>query len=446
MSQSATTKSKGIFYGWWIVGACSLITLYGSGIFFYGFTAFFEPMVDEMGWSRAATSLAFSLQRLQGGIAAPIIGFLVDKLGPNRLQTFGMLVMGGGLMFMSQVDSITIFYIAFLVTSIGSASGSGTVGQVAVANWFVRNRGKALGITAAGVGISGTLVPILVWLISSFGWRTTLILAGAGCWVFCIPLSLVVRNKPENYGMLPDGDTRLAEEIDKKQEAIIVLAKEAPDDQEFTPREALRTSAFWVLALALSIGQLATGAIFTHELPYLNSIGIPPQTGAFVVMAITLTSIVGRLGFGWLGDLFEKRHVMAITYVLQVAGIMIAAFATELWQVALFVITFGPGYGGSIPVRPALQADYFGRKSFGTIQGFILGLTTFGGVIGPTFAGWMYDVNQSYRMAFIILALGIAPAVPAILAARRPVKKQVDPERELSLVRVVANRDNSRQK
>lgn len=426
MDQSVTTRTKGLFYGWWIVIACSVMTLYGSGVFYYGFTAFFEPMVNEFGWSRAATSLAFSLQRLQGGVAAPIIGFLVDRFGSQKLMLFGMIILGGSLALMSRIDSLMFFYATFMLGSIGSSAGTGSVGMAAVANWFVKKRGKALGIMMAGVGFSGILAPVLVFLINNYGWRTALVLAGVGTWIVGIPLAMVVRHRPEQYGMLPDGDLPAQTELDdedKKRISLAIRQAAADDSQEFTTKEALRTWAFWALSLALSLSQLATGALFIHEIPFLNSIGIPPETGALVVMFMTLSSIFGRLGFGWLGDFMDKRHVIAITFALQFFGMLIAAFATELWQIAIFVLLFGPGYGGAIPVRPALQADYFGRKAFGAIQGLIMGVTTFGGVIGPVFAGWMFDVSGEYRTAFLLLAIAFFPALPALLAAKKPVKK-----------------------
>ena len=403
-----------VFYGWWIILASSALTTYNGGILYYGFTAFFNPIVSEFGWTRAATSLAFSLQRLEGGIAAPIVGYFIDRLGPRKMSLFAVFVFGLGFILLSRINSLISFYIAFVIVSVGHSSGFYAVGATTVANWFVRKRGKAMGFLTGGVCLAGTLVPVLVWLISRYGWRTSLVIAGIGMWAIGFPLSFVFKDRPERYGLLPDGDTKedatawqstFSEKAGKANEEVPKPVEEA----EFTAMEAIRTKNFWMLATGLSISFMAMSAVFVHIMPFLESIGISREKAGLVVTFTIFFSGMGRLGLSWLSDYVDKRYVFCIALGLQSIGLLFFANIQSFWHIAVFLITFSPGYGGPIPLRPAIQGAYFGRKQFGTIQGLFLSVGTISAMIGPPFAGWICDVTGSYRLAFLILS-----AVPVI--------------------------------
>ena len=420
-----------IFYGWWIVIASSIMTTYNGGVMFYGFTAFFSPIVNEFGWSRAATSLAFSLQRLEGGIAAPIVGFFIDRLGPRKLNFFAVIVFGLGFLLLSQINSLLTFYAAFLLISIGHSSGFYSVGAATVANWFVRNRGKAMGFLTGGVCLAGTLVPVLVWLINSYGWRWALIIAGLGMWIIGLPLSLVLRHRPEQYGMLPDGDdpkkhgsaqTITTKKVDSEELSQRAKAQTLTTEPNFTVLEAIKTRTFWMLSLGSSISLMAMSALFVHVMPFLESVGINRDRASLVVTFIILLSGLGRIGLSWVSDYMDRRYVFCFAILLQVIGMIIFANIGTLWHVIPFLITFGPGYGALIPLRPAIQGAYFGRKHFGTIQGFYMSISTVFSMTGPPFAGLIWDITGSYRLGFFILALTTAVAIPLLLAATPPPK------------------------
>jgi sugar phosphate permease len=190
-----------IFYGWWVVLATSLIHRWGAGTFFYSFTAFFNPIVDEFGWSYAATSFAASLRSIEGGIASPIVGFASDRFGARRLLFIGSILSGLGFILLSQIHQLWHFYLLFFFLSIGSSLMLPVPGWTAVANWFVKNRGTALGILSASIGFGGILIYFVNWLIGLYGWRFTLIIIGIVMWCIGIPSSLVVRHRPESYGL-----------------------------------------------------------------------------------------------------------------------------------------------------------------------------------------------------------------------------------------------------
>jgi MFS family permease len=404
----------GIFFGWWVVFVSAALIFLTGGTFFYGFSVLFNPIVNEFGWSRAAVSFAFSLRSEVGGIAAPVVGFLVDRVGPRRLMVFGVVAVAVGFILLSRVETLWGFYGSVVVIAIGMSASVGPVGMVAVAHWFRRRRGRALAVMAMGAGSSGVMVVILAGLVSAFGWRDALLIIAVVQLVVCVPLALSVRNRPEDLGLLPDGD------VDDGPHREEVAAPGLAELEGTTVRQALRSSAFWRMALAVGLGNLGAVAIIVHQVPFFTgSVGLSQGTAAASVTAMLMVSVGGRFGFGYMSDLVDKRFVMAAAYALLALAVLLFATVYEPWQILLALPLFGLGWGGVIPTRPSLQAEVFGLRAFGAIQGLVFTVGTIGGLIGPVFAGFMYDQTESYRLSFVILAAFGFLAVPLILTLRR---------------------------
>jgi MFS family permease len=187
-----------------------------------------------------------------------------------------------------------------------------------------------------------------------------------------------------------------------------------------TLREALRTRAFWFLALAFAATWFGTTAIVVHEIPALTKAGFSREFAALIVTLTVVLSLGGRLGFGWLADVRDKRLVLAGAFLIQALGILVFAFVTAWWQLVIFLALYPAGYGGMIPVRPAFQAEYFGRRALGIIMGLTFSITTLGSVVGPVFVGWMYDISESYRLAFVLTSFTSLAAIPLALCIPRP--------------------------
>lgn len=415
-------KRPRVFYGWWIVGACFLISLYTAGVVFFGFTAAFEPMANEFGWSYAQISLAASLRGLETGLLAPLIGYLTDRWGPRKLLFGGIAITGFGLLLFSRVTSLGMFYGAFVLIAIGTGTCSGTLFLTTVVSWFRRNVAIATGITTSGFALGGLLVPLVALLIDTFGWRVSMIYLGLGMWIVGLPLSLIVRHKPEKYGYLPDGD----------QGKIAVAGRTSTSAQgtevNINARQALRTRVFWHISLALLLQSLALNAVVVHVMPYLSTIGVNRAFASLVASAVPITSICGRLGFGWWGDRANKLRLMAIALTLTTLGLLFfgsSAFG-GLWLLLPFIICFGLGWGGSVTIRVALLREYFGRSSFGTIHGFTIGVMMFGNIMGPPIAGWVFDTWGSYQIIWFIFA-GLTMVSIAIIATTPPVIKKSNP-------------------
>lgn len=416
-------KKDGIFYGYWIVLAGSLLAAVNGGLYFYGFSAFFKPIIEELGTSRAVLSGAFSLARLEGGFIGPLEGWLIDKFGPRKILFIGIPLMGVGFLLMSNVSSVVMFYVVFvLCLSLGSALGSVAPASTAVVNWFDRKRSTMLGITLAGVGLGSAVVPLVTLLITYLGWRAALVVLGVIIVAFGLPLAAVIRHKPEQYGYYPDNEApgQATSASSASDDPTHSHAPVQGTDDGLTAKEALKTSAFWFMSLAFALRVGVTGSVALHFIPFLTDIGISLNVAGLMVSVLGIIGIAGRLGFGWLGDIFPKRYVVAGGLVSLTLGMLILSFSTTLWHVILALLLYAPSYGGLATMMFAMRGEYFGRRAFATIQGFMGSVLVLGTVSGPIYAGWIFDVTQSYRIAFLTFAAASALAIFLILAARKP--------------------------
>ncbi len=398
-----------IYYGWWVVLSCFVINLYVGGVIFFSFTAFFEPIQQEFGWSYTQISLATSLRGLEMGIFAPIVGFLVDRFGSRKLLLGGAIIIGVGLVILSFTQSLLMFYLCFLFIALGAGGCTSVVTMTAVAVWFRKNVGLAMGIMASGFGAGGLIVPLVVFLIDACDWRLTLVILGAGMWLLGIPLSLVVRDRPEQIDLSPEralaGSSMTPHGVANPQkEAFIRLIKER---------------SFLYLNAAETVRMMVVTAVVIHMMPYLSSLGIPRATSGTVAAALPLVSIVGRFGFGWWGDRFDKRIVMATTFFMMSAGAFAFCYVHSTGFLLLFLLLFAPGFGGSMVLRGAILQEYFGTASFGKMIGIVMGSASIGGIVGPTLAGWVFDTTGSYTSVWYGLC-GISGAAIFLIMKMKP--------------------------
>lgn len=407
---------KRVFYGWWIVLACFMISFYVGGVIFFGFTAFFEPIREELGWSYTQISLASSLRGLEMGIFAPLIGVLVDRFGSRRLLLGGTLTMGVGLILLSRTGSLLTFYGAFLLLAFGAGGCTSVVTMTAVARWFRRNVGIALGVMASGFGASGVIVPLIVGLIDLYTWRTTLIILAVGMWLLGLPLSMVIRDRPEPYGCFPDGvRPSTPGEAESEQAGSMGVPF----------LEAFKNASFLLVNLAEAVRLLAVTAVVVHVMPYLQHVGIERKFAGLLAGSIPLVSILGRFGFGWLSDKVEKRVVMAVSFLIMAAGLLAFSYVHIPGMLLVFLLLFSPGFGGSMVLRGAILREYFGTQAFGKLIGIVLGAGSVGGIIGPTLAGWIFDTLGSYRPVWLALS-GLTFLASGLVLQVRPAKV-VDP-------------------
>jgi len=400
-----------VFYGWWVVGAAVFIGLYVAGVVFYGFTAIFEPIANELGWSYTQISLAASLRGLESGLLAPIIGILVDRWGPRRLIFTGAIIVATGLILLSHTTTLATFYGAFALIAIGTSCCTMTVLMTAVANWFRRRIGIASGIAISGFGLGGLLIPIMVRLIDMYDWRVAITILALGMLIIVLPLSLLFRHKPEHYGYVPDGQVESLITTDNGSSIL------PPIEVNVKVRDVLKSSTFWRIALAFTYQGLAVSSTITHVMPYLSSIGLTRASSSLVATAVPLTSIGGRVGLGWLGDKLDRRLVAAGTLAMIGLGALCFGYAASagIWLLGPFILLLGVGYGGANTMRVSLGREYFGRANFGAVFGLIIGVNMIGSIIGPPLAGWAYDNWGSYQGIWLVFASLSVPAVISVL-------------------------------
>jgi len=382
-------------------------------------SAFFNPIVEQFRWSYLVISLAASLLAVELGILAPIAGFLTDRFGPRKVIFCSTLLSGAGLFLLSRINSLLVFYIAFGILSIGLSGFGQVVTTTAVANWFDKKIGRATGFSIAGYGAGGILMPLIVWLIAHCGWRMSFAILGIATCLILFPTSLLLRHKPEQYGTFPDGEISDPPETTQNETETIYSGEVA-----FTAIHALKTKTFWLLGFALTIQLMVFNAMIVHIMPYLASMGLPRDRAALVAMFIPLSSIVGRLSFGWLGDLFDKRYLLVMCLLFEMIGLVFLSYAEVLWHLITFLAFFGPALGGAVALRSIILREHFGRRSLGSIQGLITALMTIGAIVGPVYAGWVFDVRGGYQMVWLTFIGAILAAIPVILAIRKTTERQ----------------------
>ena len=409
-------ERQSVLYGWSIVCTCFFINLYTNGAVQYGFTAFIEPIVREFGWSYAQVSLAASIRGFEMGLLAPVAGLLIYRIGPRWLVFTGTGSIGLGLMLLSRVHTLPMFYGACILTSMGMGLTIGVIPMTVLAQWFRKKVSTATGIAVSGTALGGLIVPLATTLIDLYGWRTAMLVLGIGMWVLPMPLSLLLRNKPECYGCLPDGEIIDAD--------IPCRPVDRTEQQNIKPRiplgRILTSSTFWLITLPFTANLLVISAVITHVMPYLGSIGVSRSIAGLFASALPICTILGRLGFGWLGDRYDRRRLTACAFGLtSLAILMFSNIATAgPWLIVPFIIIFGIGHGGIVIMTPVLVGGYFSREMFGTVLGFVMGTMTIGQILGPPFAGWVFDTWGSYQVAWYTLAglavvgVGIVLAIP----------------------------------
>ena len=390
-----------IFYGWWIVALAALANALMNSPVWGGIGVWVSALEQEFGWSRTQLALAFSLGQLEGSVTGPVVGFLVDRIGPRKIIFSGALILGAGFVSLSFVDSLLMFYVSFGVIMLGATMG-GWMPMMAVLNaWFDRRRTFAMGIASSGFSMGGlVLIPILAWAVTPehVGWQVTSLWIGIMFIVIAWPFSRLIRNRPEDYGQLPDG--RSADEGRSIEEG----AEDTGTGGGFTARQALRTKAFWLVAIGHGATTMGLSTLVVHLIPSLIDQGMTLQASSFIWATMLGTAGVAQIIGGYVGDRIQKNVAMALFSWLQAIGLCLAALSGNLLIAFIFALTFGVGFGGRVPMTTAIRGEYFGRRAFGSIMGLSSILMAGFTLVGPLFAGVVYDARESYFLAFIVMS------------------------------------------
>ena len=407
-------RLQGTFYGWWLVTGAIGIQILQSGLMLQAFGIYVPIWREEFGWSKTALATVFSLQRLESGLLGPLQGWLLRHFGARTIMQVGLVVFGLGLLALSQVESLVTFTLAYLILAAGATLGGFLSLMTVIVNWFERKRSIALALMQVGGSIGGLLIPLLAWSLITHGWRTTAAISGLIVLLAGLPLSLLMRNRPEDYGQLPDGRQKPSGRATEAAEPL-------DSSQDFSTGQALRTPAFWLLSLGHALAVTLVSAVTVHLVIHLDeALTFSLQRSAFVVAFLTSITLVGQLLGGFLGDRMDKRIIASMAMLGHAGGILVLAWAGSLVTVLLFAALHGLAWGVRGPLMGALRADYFGRTSFATIMGFSGIIIMTGSMSGPILAGYLADHFGSYRPAFTLLAALAGLGAIIFLLVRRP--------------------------
>ena len=407
MSIARSFSPRGLFYGWTLVGVAAFIMVIGTVPLFQGMTAWFVVLESHFNWSRTQLSIAFSLSRVEGSIMGPVSGYLIDRLGSRRMVLIGLVVAGGGFVIMSQMQNIWHFYVAFVVMSMGVGLGTWMPMMTVLNNWFVRNRSTAMALAMEGFLVGGmALVPLLAFVIDPDvsgrpGWRLTALAIGIFLVAVAIPLSRLVRNAPEPYGLFPDGEPAPR----ARQTAASSGAADAAEEPDFTWQEAIRTGTFWLITMGHACSSIVIVTLTVHLGPMLDDRGFSLQTIGWVVGAYTGVAAVFTLIGGYVGDRLPIRMALFGFSVIQSASVVVLMLADTLWMAYLFAVLMGIGFGGRNPLTTAIRGVYFGRKAFASITGISMIPMNVMLLASPLFAGIMFDATQSYFIPMAVVAI-----------------------------------------
>ncbi|MBI2846767.1 MAG: MFS transporter [Chloroflexi bacterium] len=414
------------FYGWLIVAAAFFVSLVAAGAYNQIQSLFVKPMSEEFGWSRAEFSAATAIGSLAGGILIYFFGSFIDRKGPRLVMVFGSVVLGLSLISLSQISNQWQFYLVF---GTGRAMAVGVLdmaAMVAVSNWFLAKRGRAIGITTLGRRFGFALLPLMVqWLILIWGWRAAWVGLGLAVLILgALPSALLVQRRPEDVGLLLDGrqDNPPGGGQDK---ALGMKDVRRAKEAVWTLSQALRTGAFWLILMASIAQSLGISTTGLHQTPHLTDRGISATAATGVLSSLAVFMGVGALIWGFVAEKVHIRYCVAISFVLTALGTAILTFADNIWMAYAYAAVYGIGLGGQVPLVSIAWADYFGRMSLGSIQGASRPVQMTAAAAGPFFAGWIYDTTGSYRIAFLIVFGAYVMGVIFALLARVPrMKKQ----------------------
>ena len=395
-----------------MVAAGSGLQFLQAGLMTQAFGAYVAVLQEERGWSKTALSGAAALQQMEVAILGPLLGWLIDRFGPQVWIRIGVVMFGIGLMLLSLTDTLLAFYGAFIIIALGTSLCGMFPINVALINWFERSRGRALSSMSIGLALGGTALPIVAWSMGNFGWRATAF--GSGVVMICVglPLAFVMRRRPEDHGEAVDG---IAEPPPSKQISTTDPVR------DFTAREAVRTPAFWLLSLGHGFALLVVHAVSVHAITHMNQgLGYSLEAASLVYTVLTLSQL-GGVFIGWLiGDRYDKRLIAAACMLAHMTALLLLTYAANVVMVLAFAVLHGAAWGLRGPFMQALRADYFGRSAIGMILGLSFMIIVVGQVGGPMIAGVLADLTGSYRMGFTILALLAGLGSLFFVLAKRP--------------------------
>ena len=411
------------FYGWVIVGVCVVSTVFAGATSQLFASIMVLPITEEMGWSRTQVAGALTIGVVVTAFLGPLLGPLADRYGPRGLMAVGAVIASAGFFGLANLRHLWHFYGSYVVArGVSQAALSGVVTGTAVANWFVRRRGRAMGLTGSAFNLSNTLlIPLAQLLIQRSGWRTVYTLLGLGSLVLVMfPAALLLRRRPEDVGLLPDG----AASAGPQAAGGGGRAVQGPPEVQFTAGEAVRSRAFWLLVAAQFVTVFINGSLTFNMAPHFAAVGIAPAAVAAAVSLFALTSGLSSALWGLLAERFSER-ILGIVSTLLGAGLVVSLVEGRADLLAVLASgLYGLAARGEGSVLQLIVARYFGRRSYGAITGTLGTLGSVGLGLGPllgslafdrfaTYTGFLRGLVLCHLLVAVLLVLALPPRPPA---------------------------------
>jgi sugar phosphate permease len=416
-------RKRKLFYGWKVLGV-SIAAAFLAAVTAQLFTGALLPYIEEdTGWSRSSITLAVTLGSIVGGLISPFFGRLADTYGPRLISAAGLVVTAGALFvlgFSAQVH-IVLFGIAYVTSrAVAQNTLSGVVPRTTAVNWFRRMRGRALGLTSMAVPLGGAaLIPVAQLMIGQgLSWQTVYYVFGALLLITMLPpVLLVLKRRPEDIGLLPDGDE--PGEVERAAERRRVSG--APDEYSWSLKEAVRTRTLWLMIAAMSIGICANGAIGFHQFAYFKEQGIATGVAAVALSSYALSGAFANVLWGLVIERVNERVLGALTVTgAGMLSLFLLTVDTPL-EAMIFAVLFGLAARGESSIITMMEAQYFGRDSFGAISGFSTPFQQVALGLGPAIAAVVYDFSSgSYDLAFVAFGVMYVMSAGLIWFAKKP--------------------------
>jgi cyanate permease len=412
-------KKGRIFFGWYMVAASVVANTIFSAAYFQGFGVLILPIERTFGWDRWVISAAMSLRQLESGIVSPAVGFLLDRFSARRLIFWSAIISGLGFIGLGFTSGIVMFFLCFVVISLGASGISHAVTwPVIISRWFRRNRGLATGLAVTGPIFGSPIVILNTQIEEAYGWRVVLFGYGILILVGITLLSMLVRDRPEPYGMRPDGDPP-EDSVTKEHHA----GSARRIDAGLTMHAVFRTKEFWLFTSYLSGTFAVNSAVQGHMIPYFQQdIGLSAAWAAVVMSMVFIISGIGRIGGGYLLDRMDYRLVLAVVAAMMGLGLLYLQVVPvkTVWATLPFAVMFGVSFGCLVPMRGTVGSIMFGTRTIGGILGLLQGGPIAAGVIGPFVMGLIFDLNGNYSTAIWGLIVISALMIPMSLAMGSP--------------------------
>ncbi len=419
-------KTSKFYYGWYIVGVGILVNIAGTFAFSSTLSIFLKPITEELGVSRGAFSLIRTFEIGVAAMIVPLLGPWIDRHGGRGVLVLGVLMEGAGLMLSSLVQSFWQFVLVRCSLVIaGEALLGSLVINVTIAQWFVRKRGRAMGIANLGTGIAKLSIPLVAAsLFVLIGWRNTWAVFGIiAPLLVVVPALIFVRRRPEDIGLRPDGEppSQTIDELSAADKASIALATAKLGSRAtWTRAQVLRLPTFWLLVVTFGIASVGIAGLNLHIYSYVTDIGYSPLIAASFMSTIALTQLGSTLVWGVLADKFDIRRVSCVQFLIQGVGLITAISSSQIHVTYLGFFFYGTGLAGSFVLREVIWANFFGRASLGTVRGLSLFFSHLFAASGAPFFGFLHDRTGNYNLSFTIFSCALFTSSVLILLAKPP--------------------------